>query len=593
MHVEVLQNLISIVNDDTLFDCDNLLNSIYEESFTLRGKRVDISGNRIRYNDFFRVLFDRDTGNTKSIHTSKGVDVLSFSIVGLCFNLLYAGKFCKNVSHGYFGERTFLNPLAEFVDEGLEKNLTLDELDLIASRFDLYSLKSDLTSTDFKERFEIDSHKSLFFTECFGVSNLNSNYKLISELLPKMMCIALTDNADKFFTEMFCRFKDVITIGGLRHIGVELKKYKDKKRIVDSSKKEISDIIGVSRMIAFILSSDLGSYYSCIDSGYIDKIGDYIWDVLGSDFIADYLIKQEISSDTLDKLKDYSSVRVKDADESESGKYISSNIREVNLLFSCIRNYDLYDIIVDTDKVFTGVMNTILSKNSWYGALVHYVLYPSQKEFFNSARGTVTEKDSLCEDLSKKLSESDSVIRGLKDELRLLHKQIDSTSTDEEVIFRLNKEITTQTSRSEDLANQVEELKQKLQNQALAVDELLTSLECSDDAVVSDVSMEEMIKMLNGFRLCFVGGRYDMTDKLNALGLHNFVQAGNVSDVSRIDSFDFAISMTSFLSHHLFYLALSKLGSERDRHMYFNGTNLNNLISSCYNFITHYFEINK
>ena len=139
--------------------------------------------------------------------------------------------------------------------------------------------------------------------------------------------------------------------------------------------------------------------------------------------------------------------------------------------------------------------------------------------------------------------------------------------------------------------DKINELENKLTSQNSDFEALLKSLEVVEEENSSGVSEADMLSFLNGFKICFVGGRYDMSDKLKELGLYNFVQAVSVNDATRLSDFDFLVSMTRFMSHNLFYVAMSKLGSTRDNHLYFNGTNLSNLITSCYEFITKYFEI--
>lgn len=141
------------------------------------------------------------------------------------------------------------------------------------------------------------------------------------------------------------------------------------------------------------------------------------------------------------------------------------------------------------------------------------------------------------------------------------------------------------------LSRQCDELELKLKDSESAMNELLSSLEYNEEDSTSDVSLESMIEFLNGFNICFVGGRNDMKERLNSMGLYNFIQLTCENDINRLGNFDFMVSMTKFVSHKVFYGALGKLGSDRDKHHYFNGTNLNSLIQSCYEFINRYFDI--
>ena len=112
-----------------------------------------------------------------------------------------------------------------------------------------------------------------------------------------------------------------------------------------------------------------------------------------------------------------------------------------------------------------------------------------------------------------------------------------------------------------------------------------------DDEEISITTIEEMVSMLNDFKILMVGGRTELLGKLNEYGWVNVdqIDRNNIStgvDVAKYS--DFCVINTRFISHTLAHKVESV--TESERRMSFNGTNPEKLIISVYDFIKKYFE---
>ena len=108
---------------------------------------------------------------------------------------------------------------------------------------------------------------------------------------------------------------------------------------------------------------------------------------------------------------------------------------------------------------------------------------------------------------------------------------------------------------------------------------------------ISITTIEEMVALLNDFKILMVGGRTELLSKLNEYGWVNVdqVDKNNIStgvDVAKYS--DFCVINTRFISHTLAHKVESV--TESERRMSFNGTNPEKLIVATYDFVKKYFE---
>lgn len=149
------------------------------------------------------------------------------------------------------------------------------------------------------------------------------------------------------------------------------------------------------------------------------------------------------------------------------------------------------------------------------------------------------------------------------------------------------KKIAELSSELDRKSAQVERL--LAENEALS--QMLADMRADDEIEISaddsaDLSTDEIINYLNAFSIFFVGGRWDMKDRLNEMGLVNIYQANKVSAESGIpSSCDYLCNMTSFMSHTLYFKYKSSGIASPDNTYNFKGTNLDKLLRALYFFV--------
>lgn len=115
----------------------------------------------------------------------------------------------------------------------------------------------------------------------------------------------------------------------------------------------------------------------------------------------------------------------------------------------------------------------------------------------------------------------------------------------------------------------------------------------SEDALVTDtsVSIEEMLKFVNQFRLVLIGGIDSLQSRMEQYGFTNFFIVSPKYKVTNMDiPGDFYCVCTRFVSHSLVYAMESRHCDQLDSFFYFNGTNVDVLLRSCYEFMKQYFD---
>lgn len=107
----------------------------------------------------------------------------------------------------------------------------------------------------------------------------------------------------------------------------------------------------------------------------------------------------------------------------------------------------------------------------------------------------------------------------------------------------------------------------------------------------TSVSVEEMLRFVNQFRLVIIGGIDSMQGRMEQVGFTNFFVVSPKYKVSNKDiPGDFYCVCTKFISHSLVYALESRHCDQLDCFFYFNGTNVDVLLRSCYEFMKGYFE---
>lgn len=110
----------------------------------------------------------------------------------------------------------------------------------------------------------------------------------------------------------------------------------------------------------------------------------------------------------------------------------------------------------------------------------------------------------------------------------------------------------------------------------------------SDDTS-SELNLCDIVNYLNQFKITMIGGRSELVAKLEEQGLKGVVQidSENMVNGTPIQS-DFFCINTKFISHKVIRSVESKYKDQKSQMFYFNGTNVEALLRSCYSFITEW-----
>lgn len=203
-----------------------------------------------------------------------------------------------------------------------------------------------------------------------------------------------------------------------------------------------------------------------------------------------------------------------------------------------------------------------------------------------------TVKDMHEEQIVQIESERDKALRDVEyyknkiSELEKKHKE--ELSKEEEKYIQ---QINNLNSIVDNKNNSIDLLVEKNANLNKQLDEIY----CDETEELEDetfeISIEEMVKMLNDFKILLVGGRMDLRSKLNEYGLTNVEQVDRANLCTGIDVAryaDFCVINTRFISHTLAKKVENVTDSER--RMSYNGTNPEKLIISLYDFVQKYFN---
>jgi hypothetical protein len=82
-----------------------------------------------------------------------------------------------------------------------------------------------------------------------------------------------------------------------------------------------------------------------------------------------------------------------------------------------------------------------------------------------------------------------------------------------------------------------------------------------------------------------IGGRFDLCDKLKGVGLEVFCIDEESATGSTLPTSDFFVINTKFISHKVVRMVQSQYKNQLDTFLYYNGTNIDNLIRASYDFI--------
>lgn len=141
----------------------------------------------------------------------------------------------------------------------------------------------------------------------------------------------------------------------------------------------------------------------------------------------------------------------------------------------------------------------------------------------------------------------------------------------------------------DELSEEVRSLRSKVRS--IYSDEDDVSDGAESGVAESSISTEEMLEFVNQFRLVVVGGFKEMPTKLQDAGFTNFFcLSSERASNNTLASGDFFCLCTKFLSHKLAYNVERHYCDQLDQFFYFNGTNVDIFLRTCYEFINGWFE---
>lgn len=195
--------------------------------------------------------------------------------------------------------------------------------------------------------------------------------------------------------------------------------------------------------------------------------------------------------------------------------------------------------------------------------------------------GKIDSVTSLKKKLESVEANADSKLSRAITELEEKHSSV--VKDYEKKIQDLEYQLSVKTDFITKLSAELEVANSKL-------DSMFTEEDLAVEALSSeDVSLEDMVDFLNGFKFTMVGGRDELLLKLNEIGWTNVSQISSESASGTMQS-DFFCINTRFISHKVVRLVESNYANQKDQMFYYNGTNIQLLVQVCYDFVTAWFE---
>lgn len=230
------------------------------------------------------------------------------------------------------------------------------------------------------------------------------------------------------------------------------------------------------------------------------------------------------------------------------------------------------DVYYGNHKAVINVCNTLLIKD------IDSVLGKVAKESAdNAVSGLNLRKlnEGYRRDLEKKHS---AEVEALQSALESAQSECDKLRGS---LDTLQRESENKRTIIENLRGEVSQLQSKVRN-------TYSDDVSEDDVPVSVVSEAEMLDFVNQFRIVVIGGFDTLQSRLEQAGFTNlyFADALNVTGIVG----DFFCVCTRFVSHKMVYNFESNYSSQLDSFFYYNGTNADVFLRTCYEFIKGWFD---
>lgn len=262
--------------------------------------------------------------------------------------------------------------------------------------------------------------------------------------------------------------------------------------------------------------------------------------------------------------------------------YIQKHVWEDLVLFSCAntRPDDKSKFVLSCDDVnmhYSNMYNLVsaISGMLYFGPK----LVSTDTKAIDTYKETITELESTKIRLSNELDKAKDTIEELTN---------NTTANDE--VEKLKLELEEAKRIIDSKSNIINQLKDKNKSLNTFISNIFSDDDIEETELDETCSIEDMVLFLNDFKITMVGGRFELLSKLNSYGWTNVDQFDSSNLVSTNKQSDFYVINTAFNSHKVVRKVESMENNNGETIMYFNGTNAEKLIESCYRFVKKFFE---
>lgn len=257
----------------------------------------------------------------------------------------------------------------------------------------------------------------------------------------------------------------------------------------------------------------------------------------------------------------------------ENRKYFKSYYEEIVLFMNC------YNTGIQFDKNINMHYSNAQSVFSAAGELMYLmspVLIEKRKKEYTAS---IENYKQTNERLQSELDRQKKLIKEIKEQY---------SNTQNEEIENLKKELIRVQSALESKNIIINSQTEKIAELNKTISDIYSDedFDNEEEEEILDCTIEEMVAVLNDFKIVLVGGKNGLINKLNGHSWTNISPFLYSTSTDILKYVDFYIVNTKFVAHSLESKIANVIDSER--RIRYNGTNPKNLIRAAYDFVTKY-----
>lgn len=557
-------------------------------------------GLKVPYHDFTKVILDKESKTIIPLFLYKG-DLTKCRVVN------FAPLYCVGIGEVLLSySKIETNILSEFSRTicHINNNITEDE---VVSFLKLLSYKK----AGINNEFGLDIAYSLRY----GSNNFGQAYA--NRIIRDFYYYYLTDDKDfckVFFDFMFFYFTfitnfimDLSKVSYTKvNIDTLLSEHCDSELFTDDvifknfsyktpsgNTKYISDGRGLGINALNILVLNLVKSFAPSSSldlhkeENIEYCNNKFFKCLGDDTVAKFILGDHVNLDNIGKsICDYLIFNLNKKYTLDSGKKVLQEGYEEEFLFR--KAYGVaYTEGLSSIKKYRDCNMHYFGYTSMIDSCTFFALH-SEYTLAKSTSEVLKEKtEELKDEYGKKLKALGSKVKLLTERLE---ESDGNTNNDVDAYKKQVEDLQNLLASKQDIIDKLVDKNKSLQkelNSYFDESTVLSEMESEDS-----VSLEEMLDALNGMSYLLLGGRVGMNKHIEEKGLTGVTQIIDdvmfaKSSTSNINA-DFIIICTSFVSHQLVRTMQERYKNQLDTFIYFNGTNVDALIKTIYNFVIAY-----